>query len=619
MLPEGTAPHAGDDFSFVGARAVCACPCERKLFCQTRCGRCLAFARPAKSVFDMPATKLSGSERLIAYRAQLSSEGGILRTESEGEVLMPFEHQRSFVERALRDNVEVTVLSHSMGLGKTVSALQLVAALGRRRGFAALKVVISVPSSCLVQWKETIFRWLSLAKREVLVTNKTEALPRSQRAFERIKILVVTHSLVSHLYSTTRKHAQGKETPEGAVERANLVFGAQFSVLLLDEAHVCRTPKTLVCVAHRALSERCLKRIPITGTVIHNGLLDALGLCIAVKADPRLQDRDFWFNRAGSNAVNPEALRLFKSITDSQTNRILKLPPLLVRSHDFLAELPPAAVKFYNSVLGNARALDCSSSVSPEDAEGDPQRQMLTSLQQCLASPLLAELGAEEFNKRPELYKKAAKEGSGALRAVAKWLERLIAAPGEPKVIFAAQHTSLIKLVHRYLELNHPQMATFFWFTGAFSPEDRDVQKKRFLAHEGPAICGLSIKAGAFGVDLSGVQKILCALSCPWNPATEEQLAARCHRIGQTKPVEVHYLRAHGSVCAAISELNKEKSAVAKAVNDGELGSLELNVSSLAESQNTGSILKNCRALGADGNFEGAARKRPRQGGAKQA
>ena len=49
-----------------------------------------------------------------------------------------------------------------------------------------------------------------------------------------------------------------------------------------------------------------------------------------MKADPRLQDRDFWFNRAGSNAVNPEALRLFKSITDGQTNRILKLPPLVV-------------------------------------------------------------------------------------------------------------------------------------------------------------------------------------------------------------------------------------------------------------------------------------------------
>ena len=49
-----------------------------------------------------------------------------------------------------------------------------------------------MPSSCLVQWKETIFRWLNLTKKEVLVTNKTEALPRSQRTFERIKILVVT-------------------------------------------------------------------------------------------------------------------------------------------------------------------------------------------------------------------------------------------------------------------------------------------------------------------------------------------------------------------------------------------------------------------------------------------
>ena len=121
MLPEGTEPHTGDDFSFVGARVVCSCPCQRKLFCQTKCGRCLGFARPAKSVFDMPGSKLSGSERLLAYRAQLSSEGGILKTESEGVDLMPFQHQMLFVERALRDNVEVTVLSHSMGLGKTVS------------------------------------------------------------------------------------------------------------------------------------------------------------------------------------------------------------------------------------------------------------------------------------------------------------------------------------------------------------------------------------------------------------------------------------------------------------------------------------------------------------------
>ena len=51
-----------------------------------------------------------------------------------------------------------------------------------------------------------------------------------------------------------------------------------------------------------------------------------------------------------------------------------------------------------------------------------------------------------------------------------------------------------------------------------------------------------------------------------WNPAVEDQATDRAHRIGQTRPVEVHKLVTAGTVEERIAELLERKRALAEAV-----------------------------------------------------
>jgi len=51
-------------------------------------------------------------------------------------------------------------------------------------------------------------------------------------------------------------------------------------------------------------------------------------------------------------------------------------------------------------------------------------------------------------------------------------------------------------------------------------------------------VCLISLKASSYGLNLVEANHVL--ICDPWwNPAVEQQAVERCHRIGQSKPVEV--------------------------------------------------------------------------------
>jgi len=50
-----------------------------------------------------------------------------------------------------------------------------------------------------------------------------------------------------------------------------------------------------------------------------------------------------------------------------------------------------------------------------------------------------------------------------------------------------------------------------------------------------------------------------------WNPAVEDQAADRAHRIGQTRPVEVHRLVAADTVEERVLDLQQRKRSLAAA------------------------------------------------------
>ena len=93
----------------------------------------------------------------------------------------------------------------------------------------------------------------------------------------------------------------------------------------------------------------------------------------------------------------------------------------------------------------------------------------------------------------------------------------------------------------------------------------------------------LSLKAAGTGLNLTRADHVV-HYDRWWNPAVEQQAADRAHRIGQTRPVQVHRLVAEGTVEDRIASLLAAKRDLADAVlSGGEAALTELTDAELAE------------------------------------
>jgi SNF2 family DNA or RNA helicase len=75
----------------------------------------------------------------------------------------------------------------------------------------------------------------------------------------------------------------------------------------------------------------------------------------------------------------------------------------------------------------------------------------------------------------------------------------------------------------------------------------------------------LSLKAGGTGLNLTRADHVV-HFDRWWNPAVEEQASDRAHRIGQTRPVQVHRMITTGTIEERIAELLSRKRSIADAV-----------------------------------------------------
>jgi SNF2 family DNA or RNA helicase len=101
------------------------------------------------------------------------------------------------------------------------------------------------------------------------------------------------------------------------------------------------------------------------------------------------------------------------------------------------------------------------------------------------------------------------------------------------------------------------------------STRDREGVVRSFREDASIPIFLISLKAGGFGLNLTEADTVI--LYDPWwNPATEEQAAARAHRLGQTVPVHVHRLITAGTIEEKIVELQAVKKDLADRVIESE-------------------------------------------------
>jgi SNF2 family DNA or RNA helicase len=75
----------------------------------------------------------------------------------------------------------------------------------------------------------------------------------------------------------------------------------------------------------------------------------------------------------------------------------------------------------------------------------------------------------------------------------------------------------------------------------------------------------LSLKAGGTGLNLTRADHVV-HVDRWWNPAVEDQATDRAHRIGQTRPVQVHRMITQGTLEERVAELLRRKRSLADSV-----------------------------------------------------
>ncbi|PYZ93553.1 hypothetical protein CR194_10325 [Salipaludibacillus keqinensis] len=106
------------------------------------------------------------------------------------------------------------------------------------------------------------------------------------------------------------------------------------------------------------------------------------------------------------------------------------------------------------------------------------------------------------------------------------------------------------------------------FFHGGLSSKKREEMIEQFQSHQTAPIMVISLRAGGFGINMTEATEVI-HYDRWWNPAVEAQATDRIHRIGQTKPVQVHTITTAGTIEDRIAHLLQQKKKLQKAVIDG--------------------------------------------------
>jgi superfamily II DNA/RNA helicase len=106
------------------------------------------------------------------------------------------------------------------------------------------------------------------------------------------------------------------------------------------------------------------------------------------------------------------------------------------------------------------------------------------------------------------------------------------------KVLIFSQMVKMLDLIEEFCECRQYNLERL---DGRVSGNDRQKGIDRFNADADAFIFLLSTRAGGVGINLTAADTCII-FDSDWNPQNDVQAMARCHRIGQTKPVTIYRL-----------------------------------------------------------------------------
>ncbi|MFI2412640.1 DEAD/DEAH box helicase [Streptomyces sp. NPDC018947] len=438
-------------------------------------------------------------------------------------------------------------LADDMGLGKTITLIALH--LHRQTdASAAGPTLVVCPTSLMGNWQREIERFAPGTPVRRFHGTRRELADLADGEF------------VLTTYGTMRLDAE---------RLAAVAWG----MVVADEAQHVKNPYSETARQLRSLRARA--RVALTGTPVENNLSELWA--IMDWATPGLLGRLGTFRmryaRAVENGQDPAAAeRLARLVRPFLLRRrksdpgiAPELPPKT--ETDRPVPLTPEQAGLYEAVVREALA---EISGSGSMARRGLIVKLLTGLKQICNHP--AQFLKEDLADSPRIAGR-----SGKLELLDELLGTILAE--DASVLVFTQYVRMARLLEQHLAARGVPSLLLH---GGTSVSEREALVRRFQDGEVPVFL-LSLKAAGTGLNLTRAEHVV-HYDRWWNPAVEAQATDRAHRIGQTRPVQVHRLIAEGTVEDRIAALLHRKSALADAVlGAGEAALTELTDAELAD------------------------------------
>ncbi|XP_046824794.1 lymphoid-specific helicase-like [Vespa crabro] len=141
------------------------------------------------------------------------------------------------------------------------------------------------------------------------------------------------------------------------------------------------------------------------------------------------------------------------------------------------------------------------------------------------------------------------------------------------KVLLFSTMTTILDVIEDYLSLRDYK---YVRLDGINKLEERSINIKKFNTDPELFLFLISTKAGGTGLNLAAADTVIIYDS-DWNPQVDIQAMARCHRIGQTRPVVIYKLCTKGTIDEAIVKRAEAKRLLEKMVMSKELCKLNIH------------------------------------------
>jgi hypothetical protein len=407
------------------------------------------------------------------------------------------------------------VLADDMGLGKTLQVLSFMA-WRRQTGGAGPHLVVA-PVALLENWQREAQRFFGYLHEPILQVIGRDLPDDAAVAAERLR----SQHLVLVSYETLK-------------QKEAIFARVPWDVVVLDEAQKAKDPATQVARVVRTLKAHF--RLAMTGTPVENSLRELWTLydwaTPGLLGSLRTFADEFIKPIQLGAASAPLAEALHERIRPVFLRRLKKhelegLPPIHHQRTE--VAMSPEQDALYSAIMTADR------SRSSMDALG-----RLLRLFAVLAHPRLASVDEnEDLPTRSEVDFPRA-------RTTFEILEK-VKAQGEKALIFANR-----KRVQRWLAR---EIEARFGVGVDVINGDLDNSKGRlkridvFSAAPGFGALVLAPRAAGVGLNITAANHVI-HYTREWNPAVENQATDRAYRLGQQRPVHVHYLVAtspHGS------------------------------------------------------------------------